>query len=391
MNTTLLEKEILKIKGSLPAVEERKQERFDKYHHIFDMFSGMDGQGGMTLQATGNKMSISRERVRQVVEDVKDELLTVGTSIDGLMTIIEAAEDLMPMNALRLEKSLADDGLIPASFSIKGLLKVVSMLGTKSQQKQAKAVCFVGGGDRSLAFLTSQVKAVKRIQMTAKKEVASMGLCSLHRLGMVKAILYYNYSKDKLKDIVSSNSKTSEVIWVDEDWFSYGRDTKNKVIRQVDKMFRFYEEIKIETLIEALERGLKLHKSGSVVTRIPYTSKEISGFLTKIDNGDIKMIISEQGEPLLRREKSFTEGFQLSSGEVEEGIAKYVSDSEEVSCQEIAGALNYLEPGPERYLYSVSLTYSSLLVRTSRGQYNTSGLKIRKKLEKTTGEVSVTI
>ena len=94
-------------------------------------YYGCDGRGGGSLQAVGNEIGLTRERVRQIVTAASESLSTRRAVSPALDRTIAFVADHMPAAAGAIEAELRSQRLTSGLFRLEGVIKVAELLGRR--------------------------------------------------------------------------------------------------------------------------------------------------------------------------------------------------------------------------------------------------------------------
>jgi hypothetical protein len=98
---------------------------------IVARYYGFDGRGGSSLQAVGNEIGVTRERVRQIVSAVCESQavrLAVSPTLDRTIAFVA---NRMPAAAEEIEAGLRSRRLTSGLFRLEGVIKAAAMLGRR--------------------------------------------------------------------------------------------------------------------------------------------------------------------------------------------------------------------------------------------------------------------
>jgi hypothetical protein len=94
-------------------------------------YYGFDGRGGSSLQAVGNEIGVTRERVRQIVSAVAESLSTRRAVSPTFDRTIAFVTDRMPAAAGEIEAGLRSQRLTSGLFRLEGVVKAAELLGRR--------------------------------------------------------------------------------------------------------------------------------------------------------------------------------------------------------------------------------------------------------------------
>jgi hypothetical protein len=91
-------------------------------------FGLRDGKS-LTLQAVGEKLSITRERIRQICAKIESRLSGKRPFAPRLLRAIEILKDNAPASRGSLEKALVDQHVILSTFRLEGIFRAAELFG----------------------------------------------------------------------------------------------------------------------------------------------------------------------------------------------------------------------------------------------------------------------
>src|SRR6266852_4446510 len=94
-------------------------------------YYGFDGRGGATLQAVGNEIGVTRERIRQIVAAASQGLSTGRSASPALDRTIAFVADHMPAAAGEIEAELRSQRLTSSLFRLEGVIEAAELLGRR--------------------------------------------------------------------------------------------------------------------------------------------------------------------------------------------------------------------------------------------------------------------
>src|SRR5712691_2996561 len=94
-------------------------------------YYGFDGRGGGSLQAVGNEIGLTRERIRQIVAAASQCLITRPPVSPTLDRTIDFVVDHMPAAAREIEAELRSQRLTSGLFRLEGVIKAAELFGRR--------------------------------------------------------------------------------------------------------------------------------------------------------------------------------------------------------------------------------------------------------------------
>jgi hypothetical protein len=95
---------------------------------IVTRFLGFDGTGKKTLEEVGNEFGITRERVRQIVQDFKRRIGKRGIRIPQFRWACELINQHLPAPEAAIRQALREHGITAVDFDCSGVLATHALL-----------------------------------------------------------------------------------------------------------------------------------------------------------------------------------------------------------------------------------------------------------------------
>src|ERR1700730_18321867 len=92
---------------------------------------GFDGRGGRSFRAVGDAVGLTRERVRQIVNEISKRLpgLPVQRALNRTITFMVRRR---PAATGEIEAELRSQGLTSGAFRLEGVIKAAELLGRRA-------------------------------------------------------------------------------------------------------------------------------------------------------------------------------------------------------------------------------------------------------------------
>lgn len=347
-------------------------------------FMGLDGLGKKTLQSIGEKQGMSRERVRQIVNRVKSDVQKKDFSqgFPGLDDIAKEVLTRTPSIGAEIEKRLVAKKLIPPGYSISAISNICPFITDGSIAKEISELSVLKLANKQFVVGSeSDFEKIKKLYKKTKSMISMFGMIKIDKVCMTEEALALNVDTKMIEILIKNNPYEDEVIEINGGWFFYGRNSKNRVVKQIDKVFGVFSEVPAESLLKGLLRSLKIpEKEG----KVDYGELELMRLLEKIYPDNIRTKFNDEGLLTFVCDNFVTQKQALEIGAVERQLVNYIQKQESKSslCQTAATYLGYSGVPKLYFAYCIALNQSSLIIRTSRGNYINTGTELRAAGEK---------
>jgi hypothetical protein len=214
-------------------------------------YYGFDGGGGSTLQAVGNEIGVTRERVRQIVSAVSESLSirrAVSPTFDRTIAFVA---DRIPATAGEIEAGLRSQRLTSGLFRLEGVIKAAELLG------------------RRLPFSITEVKGQRlvyprdvppsaTIVRVARRLICRWGMANLSDVVAEARKVEDGVCDRKL--VTSALVRLSAFHWLEKSsgWFWLSDTQYNPVLRCMRKILSVANPINIPELCAGIVRGPRM-------------------------------------------------------------------------------------------------------------------------------------
>ncbi len=231
----------------------------EKHQSIIDYHYGLDGSGKKTLQATGDKFGITRERVRQIkvkyLEKVKKKNIT-GLKI--LTDIRELLAQNIPIRTTSFEKLLMNKDLVKRRFTSSTIISLI--------RHYLK--------DDFLIYENKQIIDSKN-QPTYKKIFKFFDTRNINNYG----ILNINFTKKKLKlnslQLLDLLKMRPDLTIINDTWIYDNDKTRNRLYNLLQKIFNVNSRVNKFQIFDALKRIRRIN-APNLDAIILYCKKELA-------------------------------------------------------------------------------------------------------------------
>jgi len=214
-------------------------------------YFGFDGRGSRSLQAVGNEIGVTRERVRQIVTAASESLSTRRAVSPTLDRTIAFVADRMPAAAGEIEAELRSERLTSGLFRLEGVIKVAELLG------------------RSLPFSITEVRgerlvhardvpSVNTIVRIARRVISRWGMATLSNV--VAEVRNFGSGVGDRKLVVSALACLGGFHWLEQpgDWFWLSEGRNNPVINRMRRILSVANPIDISKLWSGIARDHRM-------------------------------------------------------------------------------------------------------------------------------------
>ena len=216
----------------------------EKQQNVIDYHYGLDGSGIKTLQVSGDKFGITRERVRQITQKYlrKVEKKSI-TGLRILLKINELLKQNIPIKTTSFEKLLLNKKLVKRRFTSATILSLV--------KHYAKL-------DNHLMYENKQIIDSK-INPSYKKILRFFESRNINTFG----ILNVNFVAKKFKlspaQLVDFLSIRSDLTIVNNTWIYDNDKSRNRLYNLLQKIFNVNSRVNKFQISDALKRNSRIN------------------------------------------------------------------------------------------------------------------------------------
>ena len=214
-------------------------------------YYGCDGRGGGTLQAVGNEIGLTRERVRQIVSAASQRLSTRRPVSPALDRTIAFVVDHMPAAAEVIEAELRSRRLTSGLFRLEGVLKIAELL----ERRLPFSITEVG--EERLVH-PRDIPSVDTIVRIARGIISRWGMATLSNV--VAEVRTVGSGVCDRKLVLSALACLGDFHWLEQstDWFWLSDNANNRVINRMRKILSIANPIDISELRTAIGRDYRM-------------------------------------------------------------------------------------------------------------------------------------
>jgi hypothetical protein len=214
-------------------------------------YYGFDGRGGGSLQAVGNEIGLTRERVRQIVTETSKRL---GAGMPVPLTLdrtIAAVVGRMPATAGEIEAELRSQRLTSGSFHLEGVVKAAELLGRHLPFSITK--------ERNERLVHGRnIPSIETIIQIAERAISKWGMATLS--DVVADVR-------KVESGVCDRNLVASVLacrggfrWLDQSvgWFWLSDKLSNRVLKRARKILSVANPIGLSELLAGIARDYRM-------------------------------------------------------------------------------------------------------------------------------------
>jgi hypothetical protein len=313
-------------------------------------YLGLDGCGGATLKAIGDKYGLTRERVRQICKGTTRELKRLSSLPPLLQRTLDFVSQRLPAEVGSLEAHLQREGLTRRPFRLEGLVNAVKLLDRRLPFEIEEI-----DGCRMVVH-PERVRMVRRTIVFARKAAARFGVATVADVAA---------RVTEASDAAASAEFVTGVLegrqgfeWLDRGggWFWIRSPTKNRVLSRIRKILCVAEGIDVGELRSGIARHYEMDGYApprrvllELCRRLPYC--QVEGSLVRAKPG-------LDWQTILR-------GTELTMVKI---LKEYGPIMQRAKFEELCVAV-----GMKRATFYVYLDYSPVIERYASGVYGLRG------------------
>lgn len=327
----------------LEASDERNAE-------MLALFFGFNEVGPQTLECTGQRYGLTRERVRQIAARAESRIASIWRPTEHLF----AARDLLnsglarPFSASEFAAAAKESGITESAIHLDGVIRALNLVGEPCTVERfliSEKTLYGGRANRSV------LKAMLR---QARKDTSARGCSDVGRLIRLAG------QDDDLDSVRRQISKFDEIKWLDDEktWLMSMSVSRNRLVNATERIFSVIPSLEMEDLQASLQRPRRI----LVVPPEPVLAAflEING-IAKVTGGVANALPGVPDRDLGLNDTAFVKALrELGSPVIREKLEEY--------CVERLGV-------NVRSFY-VNLSYSPLVVKVAPGVFSLLGEKL---------------
>lgn len=323
---------------------------------ITRIYFGIDGQGGSSMEATGQSYGLTRESVRQIARRVcRDVCLDESIDWTPLDACIETIQALAPCSAEHAEIALQEKGLVCRPFMIEGIINAAIAF------KRTDNSVFITKLQDTRFVVTKKTESwPKRIMSAATKRVSHNGAVSVDQLSKSLRGLTKEHRDTFARNVIDS---VEAAVWVGDEsqsWAYFGDKGRNRFLSRINKIFSVASEVGVDEIEDAIGRSWRknLKPESMVLPRDVMLNllRQVDGL--KVTSSDVVKVVKPE---------LFTEELRP----FEKKLFDMIRSSDDQNCREKSLEDALVHDISEKHSFSMALNYSPVIlkVRDSKGKH----------------------
>jgi hypothetical protein len=214
--------------------------------HIAARYYGFDGRGGGSLQAVGNEIGVTRERIRQLVSAASEGARTGRPVSPTLDHTIAFVVDHMPAAAGEIEAEMLSQRLTSDLFRLEGVINAAELLGRRVPFSITPVK-----GERLVH--ARGVRSVKTIVVAARRVISRCGITTISDVVAEREVASGGCDS---KLVVSALACLAGFHWLEhsEGWFWLSDNYNNAALNRIRKILSLANPIHISELRAGISR-----------------------------------------------------------------------------------------------------------------------------------------
>lgn len=354
-----------------------------RHRQMSEMYFGLDGKGGMSMESVGKATEYTRESVRQITNKFS-ELMSSDKQVPvpEFRRIAKKIKPNLPERTTDVFVSLVLDGSWSGEVDLSVLFAATNILLPEYSGKSDDKFITLTQGKQQFALLKSQKDWPKIVLSVANKLVSHNGAASVDQVveefsATVEARYQLKEERaqacNKKPPLPLPGSSVSKnfvravldgepfgVVWLEDNtWFTITTAKRNRVINRLDKIFHCYRQAKTLDVSLAIERSFKKNQKETTIS-LPLHILEALAALRPgfyVDNGTIGYkgrVISADVRPAERAVLSYmarsNDGVRREK-EIEDSVMSLASSEDNANFSSIS-----------QYGFSMTLNFSPLII-----------------------------
>jgi hypothetical protein len=221
--------------------------------YIVSRHFGFDGRGGANFRIVGDEVGLTRERVRQIVQEAGTRNHGENENPGALNQAIVAITSRMPAEASEIEAMLAETGVTARAFRMAETFRIEGIVNSARLLDVRLPFSFRVLG-KARFVVPPDYPAFKDLLRKARDIVRRTGMASIANLLSPGADMEVARRERSVVEAVLATDKHFQ--WLDEPsgWFWFSRISGNLVLRRIRKMLCVARTLQVEDIRAGLTR-----------------------------------------------------------------------------------------------------------------------------------------
>jgi len=203
---------------------------------------GWDGQGGCSLARAGEGLGVTRERVRQLCQEVTAALEANRLFAPILDRAIRIVRGFLPAPARDIEKALVSEVCAGDKFYLEGLLTSAEAMG------RGRFAVIVGNGNKRLVIPAEAKEIIETAIQVAKRSIGRWGIAAIADVhAQLEGITNTTHDPAVVRALVSAEDG---FVWLEEEsgWFLLRSFVRNPILNLAKKALSVSPELDVSEL-----------------------------------------------------------------------------------------------------------------------------------------------
>lgn len=227
---------------------------------VVDFYYGLDGTGLKTLQATGEKFNVTRERIRQI--NLQYLRLIKKRNIKGLINLVkieEILDKITPISCVNFEKYLIENKYVRKRILTPTILSLLELF--------LKSKKFILLNQKKIIDQKDHLKYSKFKNFFRGSNINKFGLININSISKK-----FNLSIGQINDLLKFQE---DISILDNKWIYDSDKVRNRLFNILQKVFNISAKINKFEIIKAIKRMRRI-ETPSIEGVISYCAKELN-------------------------------------------------------------------------------------------------------------------
>ncbi len=218
---------------------------------MLSLLFGFNERGPQTLESTGQRYGLTRERVRQIAAKTGDRLAAVWRPTKHLFAVRDLirADLRRPFTAAEFSDAAREAGITKIDFHVDGAVKALDLVGESNIVDRFHINGTTLYGDRS------DRKVLERLLLRIRKDTSARGCVGIDRLFSLAGPTVE--SEDEIRRLLSN---FDEIRWLDDDrsWLMSTAVSRNRLVNVTSGIFSVIPSLDMDALCASLQRPRRI-------------------------------------------------------------------------------------------------------------------------------------
>lgn len=320
---------------------------------------GLSGGGVRTLQETGDRVNLTRERVRQICNRVMVSVRRRQLRTPLLRKAIDFVNERIPGLADEIETQLVKEGLTRNQFRLDGLVEAANIF-----LKETPFVITTNGASRfvvpkgmeNLPCIVNQI---------SRKSIEHWGVATVADIvDQIDRGQFFDILSEPIGEqvVISSLRTRNDFRWLDEQqgWFWLSSVPRNRVLNQIEKILSVTRRIHISELRSGVSRNYRMEGFAPPSRVLLELCRQVPGYV--VEGSHVMANTPLAAEEALKSTEALMAKVLIKHGPV-------------LSREEFEKLC--IDKGMSRITFYVYIKNSPIIERYARGVYGLRGAEVQ--------------